>query len=202
MAPSETASLSIPGSPAPAGARERILNASYELFSQHGIRAVGIDTIIARSGVAKMSLYKHFKSKEDLVLVYLRMREAIWTRQWLETKIMEIGATPEERLLAIFDVFDEWFQKPDFEGCSFINVLLESAPNSPVHQAAAEQLAAIRQILKGQAVEEGLADPEKFAHTWHFLMKGCIVAANEGNREAAKQAKEAAAVLLTNWHRI
>lgn len=188
--------------PTPPGARERILNAAYELFSQHGIRAVGIDTIIAKSGVAKMSLYKHFRSKEELVLVYLKMREALWTRQWLEAEIMETGTTPAERLLAIFDVFNGWFQKPDFEGCSFINVLLESEPNSPVHQAAAEQLASIRKILWGQAVEEGLAEPEKFAHTWHFLMKGCIVAANEGNRQAAKQAQEAAAVILKNWPRL
>ena len=81
-------------------------------------------------------------------------------------------------------------------------MLLESEPNSPVHQAAAEQLASIRKILWGQAVEEGLAEPEKFAHTWHFLMKGCIVAANEGNRQAAKQAQEAAAIILKNWPRI
>lgn len=188
--------------PAGAGAKERILNAAYDLFSLYGTRAVGIDTIIAKSGVAKMSLYKHFKSKEDLILAFLAMREARWTHQWLEAGIMGAGKTPTERLLAAFDVFNEWFQRPDFEGCSFINVLLEAAPQSPVHCSAAAQLAEIRKIIAGQAAEAGLADVERFAQTWHFLMKGCIVSANEGNRQAAVQAKEAAKILLEHWPRL
>ena len=184
------------------GAKERILNAAYELFSQHSIGAVGIDTIVAKSGVAKMTLYRHFKSKEELVLAFLIKRESLWTHQWLEEEIMATGKTPTERLLAIFDVFDQWFQQPDFEGCSFINVLLEATPNSPVRQAATAHLANIRTIILSQATEAGLADPERFAQTWHFLMKGCIVSANEGNRQAAKQAQEAAAILLENWPRV
>ncbi len=184
-----------------AGARERILATAYVLFSRHGIASVGIDTIIAQAGVAKMSLYRHFKSKEELALAFLQQRELRWTHQWLEAEILTKGATPADRLLAIFDVFDQWFQKPDFEGCSFINVLLESAPDSPVHQAAAGHLADIRTIIAGQARAAGLAELERFAQTWHFLMKGCIVSANEGNRQAAQQAKQAAAILLENWPR-
>jgi len=195
VAPIQTRQVSI-------GARERILNAAYELFSQHGIGAVGIDTIIAKSGVAKMSLYRHFKSKEELVLAFLQQREALWTHQWLEARILEAGTTPEERLLAIFELFDKWFQRPDFEGCSFINVLLESAPNSPIHRAATAHLASIRAIISRQARVARLSDPEKFAQMWHFLMKGCIVSANEGNRDAGKQAREAGAVLLSNWPRV
>jgi AcrR family transcriptional regulator len=184
------------------GARERILKAAYELFAQHGIGAVGVDTIVARSGVAKMTLYRHFESKERLVLAFLERREALWTRQWLEEEIINRGESPTDRLLAIFDVFDTWFQEPNFEGCSFINVLLEAAPNGPVHQAAAAHLAKIRAILLNQAQEAGLADPERFAQTWHFLMKGCIVSAKEGNRQAGKQAREAGAMLLEHWPRV
>lgn len=196
---SKMSSISV-GAPA-AGARERLLQASYELFSQHGIGAVGIDAIIARAGVAKMSLYKHFRSKEELVLAFLRQREALWTRQWLEAEIMATAQTPTGRLLAIFDVFDGWFQEPTFEGCSFINVLLEAPANSAIRHAAAAHLAEIRKIISAQAREAGLADPERFAQTWHFLMKGCIVSANEGNHEAARQAKAAAGILLENWPR-
>ncbi len=184
------------------GARERILQAAYELFSQHGIRAVGIDTIIAHSGVAKMSLYKHFRSKEDLVLAFLERRETLWVHEWLEAGMLTRDVTPEGRLVAIFDIFDGWFQEQTFEGCSFINVLLESVPNSPVHQAAAAQLAGIRKIIAAQATAARLADPEKFAQMWHFLMKGCIVSAGEGNRQAAQQAKEAGTILLANWPRV
>ena len=195
--------VSYPDTTLPAtGARERILMAAYELFAQHGIAAVGVDTIVARSCVAKMTLYRHFESKERLVLAFLERREALWTRQWLEAEIMIRGKSPTERLLAIFDVFDGWFQEPDFEGCSFINVLLEATPNGPVHQAAAAHLAKIRTILLNQAQEAGLADPERFAQTWHFLMKGCIVSANEGNRQAARQAREAGVILLDHWPRV
>lgn len=182
--------------------RERILDAAYELFSQHGIGAVGVDTIIARSGVAKMTLYRHFRSKEDLVLEFLKQREMLWTHEWLEAEIMATASNPTGRLLAIFDVFDKWFQEPDFEGCSFINVLLESPQHSAIRRAAAANLAEIRTILYGQAKQANLADPDVFAQTWHFLMKGCIVSANEGNLKAAKQAKAAGAILLEHWPRV
>src|SRR3954469_18658607 len=107
------------------GARERILETAYELFSRHGIQAVGVDRIVAEAGVAKMSLYRNFGSKDELVLAFLRAREERWTRGWLQAEAQSRGETPAERLLAIFDVFGEWFARTDFEGCSFVNVLLE-----------------------------------------------------------------------------
>src|SRR4026209_2475406 len=109
----------------PPPARERILATAYELFSRRGIRAVGIDEVIERAGVAKATLYRHFPSKDDLVLAFLERREQLWTREWVEVEARRRGSTPEAQLLAIFDAFDEWFHANDFEGCSFINVLLE-----------------------------------------------------------------------------
>jgi AcrR family transcriptional regulator len=66
------------------GARARILDAAYELFARNGIQAVGIDSVISRSGVARQTLYRHFASKQDLVLAFLERREQEWTRRWLE----------------------------------------------------------------------------------------------------------------------
>jgi AcrR family transcriptional regulator len=185
----------------PGAARERILDAAYELFSQQGIGAVGVDAIIARSGTAKMSLYRHFRCKEDLVLAFLEERAERWTFQWLEAEVLTRSDDPEARLLAIFDVFDGWFQLPDFEGCSFINVLLEHRQGTPVHRAAADRLAEIRSILRRLADAAGLADPARFAQTWHFLMKGCIVTACEGHRAAAKEARQAGELILAGWPR-
>src|SRR5262245_52676294 len=105
-------------------ARERILTAAYELFAQEGIRAVGLDDVVARAGVAPMTLHRHFASKDDLVLAFLERREQLWTKDWLEAEVKRRASEPDEQLLAIFDVFDEWFRQDDFEGCSFINVLL------------------------------------------------------------------------------
>src|SRR5258708_37532968 len=108
-----------------AGARDRIERTAYELFSRHGIRGVGVDTISARSGVAKMTLYKHYPSKDELALAFLRRREELWTRSWLQQGVERRASKPAERLLAVFDVFEKWFRRSDFEGCSFIKVLLE-----------------------------------------------------------------------------
>lgn len=182
-----------------AGPRERILDASYELFAAHGVSQVGIDAVLDRAGCAKASLYDHFGSKDDLAVAFLKQREAIWTRGWLETEIKRRAADPRQRLLAIFDVFDGWFHKRDFEGCSFINVLLESKKGSAARRAAAAQLAKIRAIVRDLAADAKLHEPDEFAHVWHMLMKGAIVAAGEGNRNAAREAKRAAALILDGW---
>jgi AcrR family transcriptional regulator len=182
-------------------ARERILDAAYALFSANGINKVGIDTIISKSRCAKASLYSNFDSKVDLAIAFLDRREAVWTRGWLEAEVKKRASTAEDRLLAIFDVFDGWFHKRTFEGCSFINVLLESNIDSPVHRAAAIHLSKIRAIVRGLAHDAKLRQPEQFAQAWHMLMKGSIVSACEGNRNAARDAKRAARLVLDGWKR-
>jgi AcrR family transcriptional regulator len=182
---------------APTDARERILEAAYDLFSRKGIRAVGIDAIIEQSGVARMTLYRQFGSKDALVLAFLERREERWTRDWLHGEIQRRATDPADQLLAIFDVFDEWFQLEDFEGCSFINVLLEmDDPDDELHRASADHLANIRAIVRGLATQAGAADADGVAHKLHILMKGSIVAAGEGDRRAARRAQEVAALLL------
>jgi AcrR family transcriptional regulator len=177
--------------------RERVLETAYRLFSQHGTRAVGVDRIIAESGVAKMTLYRNFASKADLILAFLELREARWTRGWLQETVEGRAATPAQRLLAIFDVFGEWFARDDFEGCSFINVMLElTDPGSPVRRESVRQLSEIRGFIGGLAKEAGVQDADAFARQWHILMKGSIVAAAEGDQDSARRAKRIGAALL------
>jgi AcrR family transcriptional regulator len=179
------------------GARQRILDTAYALFSQHGVRAVGVDRIVAESGVAKMSLYRHFPSKDALVLSFLQEREERWTNDWLGAEVERRGASPSARMLAIFDVFGEWFSLADFEGCSFINVLLEfDDRGSAVHQASVDHLRNIRSFVSGLAADAGARDPDALAHKWHILMKGSIVAAGEGDELAAKRAQDMGRLLL------
>jgi AcrR family transcriptional regulator len=178
-------------------ARERILDTAYDLFSRHGIRAVGVDRIIATSGVAKMSLYRHFHSKEALVLAFLQEREKRWTMEWLHAEASSRADDGAGRMLAIFDVFDEWFRQPDFEGCSFINVLLEFGQlGHPIRQATTGHLGTIRDLVQEFAQEAGVNDPEAVACQWHILMKGSIVAACEGDAEAARRAQALGMLLL------
>ncbi len=178
-------------------ARERILASAYTLFSRHGIRKVGIEAIISHSGVARMTLYRNFASKDDLVLAFLERREQRWTKEWLQSETGRRASTPQEQLLAIFDLFDGWFRRGDFEGCSFINVLLEASdPTSSVHKASARHLGRIRSFVERLAKAAGIKRPAEFAHTWHILMKGSIVAAREGDRDAARRARAVGALLL------
>ncbi len=187
-----------PDGPLPS-ARERILETAYELFSRHGTRAVGVDTVIARSGVAKMTLYRNFSSKDELILEFLRRREERWTRDWLQGEADRRGTTPAERLLAIFHVFGEWFARDDFEGCSFVNVLLEIDDREhAVRQASVAHLATIREYLIGLARGAGIDDADGFARQWHILMKGSIVSAAEGDTLAAARARELGSLLLAH----
>ena len=156
--------------------------------------------MIKRAEVAKATLYRHFASKDELVLAFLQRREQLWTKVWVEAVARRGGETPEEQLLAIFDLFDEWFQRTDFEGCSFINVLLEmNDRTSRIGSASAEHLGNLRSIIRRLATEAGLSDPEQFAHSWHILMKGSIVAAGEGDVQAAKRAQAMGRLLIAQY---
>ena len=177
--------------------RERILETAYELFSRHGTKAVGVDRIIAESGAAKMTLYRNFASKDELILAFLQRREERWTRAWLKAEAEARADTPAGRLLAIFDVFGEWFAREDFEGCSFINVMLEVTDGDhPVRAASVAHLAEIRVYLVDLAARAGIEDADGFARQWHILMKGSIVAAGEGDAKAAARAREMGELLL------
>jgi len=180
--------------------RERVSRAAYELFSRDGLRAVGVDAVIARAGTAKMTLYRNFPSKDDLILDFLRRREQLWTREWLEAESRRRGETPRQQLLAIFDVFSEWFSKPDFEGCAFLTTMVEiNDPEHPVHQAAVGHLANIRSYIAELAAAAGIADTDGFARKWHILMKGSIMAAHEGDTAAAARAREIGELLLRDY---
>ena len=183
----------------PPPVRERILESAYELFSTRGIRDVGVDEVIQRAGVAKATLYRHFPSKDALTLAFLEQREERWTYGWVAAEARLRGATPEEQLLAIFDAFDEWFRQDGFEACSFINVLLEMGNGHPAGNASVRYLANVRTFVQSLADEAGLRETEAFAHSWHILMKGSIVAASEGDAEAAKRAQKMGRLLIEQY---
>ncbi|WP_406816160.1 TetR/AcrR family transcriptional regulator [Mycobacterium sp. M23085] len=184
------------GAPIPSP-RERILTAAYELFSRRGIHAVGTEEVIARAGVAKATLYRHFAAKDDLVLAVLQRREELWTYGLIEEQSRQRGTTPEEQLLAIFDVLHDWFQLRDgYEGCSFINVLLEVGPDHPAGKACITHIDHVRDIVRRRAVAAGLTDVEDFASSWHILMKGAMILAAVGDLDAALRARKMARALI------
>jgi AcrR family transcriptional regulator len=180
-----------------ADAREQILRTAYALYWRHGINAVGVDRIVAEAGVAKTSLYRHFRSKEGLVVAVIERHTEVWTRNWLQAEIRRRGETPEQQLLAIFDAFDDWFHQQPFDGCLFINTLTE-ARHQPgaIRTAAVEALAHVRAVVSDLAAAAGIRDPNDFAFRVHLLMVGAIAAALNGAAKAAEHARGLAERLL------
>src|SRR3954471_16617579 len=107
--------------------RERILKTASDLFYRFSINSVGIDRIIAESGVAKMTFYKHFPSKADLIATYLRHKSVVWF-QMLSSSTERAGLSPLERVLAVFDALEEPLLAPSFRGCPFVKGLAEFGP--------------------------------------------------------------------------
>ena len=182
---------------------DRILNTASSLFYQQGIRNVGIDKIIAESGVAKMSLYNHFKSKDALIEAWLRQEDQQWC-EWLKSAIEERTHNPSKQLLAIFDALREWFEGPDFRGCAFINASIELAnPDHPGHRVALEHQQSIYRYILSLAQAADVLSPEQLARQLLLLVQGAIVVAMmEGSWSTASQAKKAAAILIQTASRL
>jgi len=154
---------------------------------------------LARSGVAKKTLYSHYPSKEKLALAFLQRREELWTRTWLQEGVKRRARRPADRLLAIFDVFDSWFRRSDFEGCAFIKVLLEhDDPAHPIRRSTEGHIRTVRDFVRELAEEARLPDPEGFARQWQIVMIGSIIAAYAGDRDAARRAKKLGILLLAD----
>src|SRR6478672_2667098 len=179
-------------------ARTRILEAAYALFSRHGVHAVGIDRIIAEAPVAKATLYHHFSSKEELVCAFLELRESRWTVEWLQAETERRAEDEGERALVVFDVLEQWFRRSDFEGCAFINTMLETSDGNDhvIHRAAVRHLNVIQAVLEGYARQAGAANPTDTACQLQVLMMGAIVSASRGDIDSARRARRVAELLL------
>ena len=181
----------------PASRRDHLVETALTLFQRNGFHATGIDTILTAARVAKMTLYNHFKSKDELILAALRLRDERF-REWLIEAVEARADKPRGRLLALFGALDEWINQPDFSGCPFIAAAAEyGRPDDPINRAAAEHKRLVRDYIRSLADQAGAPDADALADVLDLLMEGAIVAAHvSGNRDAAKIARRAAAVLI------
>ncbi|MBY3381798.1 TetR/AcrR family transcriptional regulator [Rhizobium laguerreae] len=178
--------------------RERILKTASDLFYRLSINSVGIDRIIAESGVAKMTFYKHFPSKAVLIATYLRYKRAIWF-QMLATATEEPGLSATERVLAIFDAMDEPLRARTFRGCSFARGLAEFGPeaNTPEVQATiAEYFTELHEFVASLIKPLGLDNPERAVIQILSLVQGSFVMAQSIPNAGIAQANRVAARLL------
>lgn len=180
----------------PGGARERILETAFALFYARGIRAVGIDLIIAESGVAKATFYKHFRAKQDLVLAYLDKVDGVWSTQ-LRAAAAQAGTRPADQLVGLFDALQSACRREGYRGCAFINAAAESQPGTRVHERTVAHKEAVRAWVRDLADAAGAADPAALARSLTLLLDGGLASgALDGNPEAAIVAKACARALV------
>lgn len=177
--------------------QEHILQTASELFYRQGIQATGVDAIVKAAGTTKMSLYKYFPSKDELVLAHLcKSREAMLEK--IKTGIVALADNPKQQLLALFDVFADLLKSPEFRGCPFINAATEfAAENHPVQQTAAEFYAEFRGLLVSLARQAGIGNPEQLAAQLVILVAGAIVGEQiQRDSNAMTDARAAAKILI------
>jgi AcrR family transcriptional regulator len=173
------------------------LETALGLFYKHGFHATGIDTILAESGVAKMTLYKHFKGKDELILAALELRHERWSA-WFRGEIERRSRSPRRRLLLVFDVLGEWFRSEDFRGCFFLNAASEYCGLEPrIQEVVAGHKRQVREFLERLASEARARDASGLAGQLALLVEGAIaVALVERGADGAGSAKDAAKVLI------
>ena len=184
--------------------RERLIDTAGDLFYTNGFQAAGLERVRNAVGITKTAFYKHFESKDDLILAVLDRRD----RQDIADAIAHMrrrgGDDPRAQILALFDLLAKWFQQPDFRGCLFMNAATEFAsPADPIHRAAAAhaQHIAAEVLLRVQAA--GLPDPEQVTRQLMILISGAIAARHvAGALDAAATARKTAAVLLSDSTRL
>jgi AcrR family transcriptional regulator len=175
---------------------ERVLNVAGDLFYQRGISAVGVDTIVAASGVSKATLYRHYHSRDLLVVACLRRGDEIW-RGWLLEGIEQRASDPRGKLLAIFDWLQDWFASDGFRGCAFLNAAAELRPDHPAHPLPLEHKDAVHDLIAGLAKEAAVRRPKQLADEFMLLIDGAIShALLEASSKPALRAKRLATLTL------
>jgi AcrR family transcriptional regulator len=179
--------------------REQLIETALELFSKHGFHAVGIDSILAKSGVAKKTLYNHFKSKDELILAVLRYYDERF-RNDLMRSVEAKTENSVERLLAVFDVMGELFNKDNFSGCLFVSAMGEfPEASTPIRRICQESKCLTLGYIKSLAEKANLKEVDQLSEQIFLLIEGAITMAQVDNSFlSAAQAKKAAKILIEN----
>jgi AcrR family transcriptional regulator len=178
-------------------ARERILDTAFRLFYAHGPRGVGVDTVIAESGVAKATLYRHFPRKDDLVLAYLDTVDRTWLGQ-LRAAAEAAGDQPRDQLIGLFDALRTACRSESYHGCAFLNTAAEFDAGTAVHARTVEHKNVVRAWLAALAHRAGAADPDQLARQLSLLLDGGLGAGVLDADPAAADAAKAAATVLVH----
>jgi AcrR family transcriptional regulator len=181
----------------PRSKRDKLVETALDLFMREGFHATGIDRILTEAGVAKMTLYHHFRSKDDLILAALRLRDERFRNEFMR-RMDKSTDDPAERLCAIFDVLAQIFDAKTSRGCTFINACAEYGDrDSAIHSIAAEHKRLVLAFIEEMTTAAGARDPAELACQLCLLMEGVAVTAQvSGDEHAVRHARAAAELLV------
>lgn len=179
--------------------RDELVRKSLAVFYRDGFHATGMDALVAETGISKTTMFKHFRTKDDLILAVLRYRDETF-RNWFLRKLDECDLPPKDKLLAVFDILKEWFEEPDFRGCMFIKASAEfQDPGHPAYCQSTEHKRMLLAAFKNLAERAHARQPELLARQLLLLKEGAIVAAQMGfDPDPSVAAKDAAALLISS----
>lgn len=178
--------------------KDHLVQTALDLFDRDGFTATGIDKILAAAGVAKMTLYNNFKSKEALIVATLKTRDAAW-RNWFESMVEETAPDAAGRLIGLFDALEAWFSQRGFRGCLFQKASAEfPARKGPIRAAILDHKMQVFGFVRALSEEAGANDPIVLAGELYLLMEGAIVSAQvTGDKTAALRARQAAEGIIS-----
>ena len=172
--------------------KDQLFQTAARLFYQHGYRAIGVDTIAAESGIGKMTLYRHYAAKDDLIVAYLRDSNEVFWHNF--EQITQDAPTPQAKLLAFFSALQDYAVTPACYGCPFLNVATEYPETDYVgHQVAIEHKQTVRARFNQLAQEAGAHQPELLANALYLLMDGAYMAARVFGSSPGNPAADVAA---------
>ena len=180
--------------------RENLIQVAADLFYERGFQAVGLDQVLERVGITKTAFYKHFESKDDLIIAVLHTRDGEDIAELIEYMRTRASGDPKASILAMFDFLGDWFKDPGFRGCLFMNAATEfPVPHDPVHKAAAAHGDHMAATLRALTVQMGAADPDGVTRQLMLLVAGAIASRHVGGvLDAAESARHVAAALLAS----
>ena len=177
--------------------REKILSTATDLFQTQGINSTGVDNIVAVAGTTKMTLYKYFRSKEDLILEVLDKSQQDF-QNWLDSKLNSSSKKPADKIQQLFDFIEEWVTSPNFSGMGFIKASAEfPSEDNPIHQLSSKQSREFRQYIEKLATEASIRGADGLALQLSLLFEGAVQAEQmKRGSGAMKYAKKAAKILI------
>lgn len=177
--------------------RDELVRKALQAFYRNGFHATGMDMLVAETGISKTSMYKHFRTKEDLILAVLRLRDEEF-RNWLYRRMEELAETPRQQLTAMFDALEEWFEEAGYRGCMFIKASSEYQDSGhAIHKQSADHKRMLESHVTALAEKARMAEPDKLARQLLLLKEGAIVTAHLGHTEhPARDAKRVAEILV------